>query len=68
MLSRRTLISGLAASGPAGFRSMAHADARLAALGGQFGCVSSHIDLAIEGRQELTDLILQQMDERTHPR
>ena len=63
MLSRRTLISGLAASGPAGFRSKAHADARLTALGDQFGCVSAHIDHAIEGRQELTELMLQQMDE-----
>lgn len=65
MLSRRTLISWLAALCPAGFTSEVHArpDAGLNELGLQFDYVSSSIDLAIEGRQELCQSMLQRMDE-----
>jgi hypothetical protein len=65
MLSRRTLISCLSALCPTGFSSEVHTrpDAGLSELGLQFDYVSSSIDLAIEGRQELCQSMLQRMDE-----
>jgi hypothetical protein len=64
MLSRRTLFSWLAACS-AGFGSEVHArsDAVLNELGRQFDYISSNIDLAIEGRQELNLPMLQLMEE-----
>lgn len=65
MPSRRTLISWLAALFPAGFIFEANArpDARLSELGLQFDYVSNSIDLAITGRQELCQSMLQSLDE-----
>ena len=65
MPSRRTLISWLTALFPAGFILEANArpDARLSELGLQFDYVSNSIDLAITGRQELCQSMLQSLDE-----
>jgi hypothetical protein len=67
MLSRRTLFSWLAALSPIGFGSEVHArsDAALIELGRQFTEFKVNFDLAIAGRQELSQPMLQRMEELT---
>ena len=65
VLSRRTLFSWLAALCPSGFGLEIHArsDAALIELGRQFDEFTADFDLAIEGRQELSQPMLQRMEE-----
>jgi hypothetical protein len=65
MLSRRTLFSWLVAWYPTGVSAELHkrSDAVLNELGRQFDYIASSIDLAIDGRQELSQHLLQRMEE-----
>jgi hypothetical protein len=65
MLSRRTLFSWLVAWYPTGVSAKlrTRSDAVLNELSRQFDYIASNIDLAIDGRQELSQHLLQRMDE-----